>query len=83
MKNLILKEHPNLMCDKYPLNYNSSSNNSDQTKLIVSYCSLGTCSIAFRGYICGMTYQSISKNYPPFKLFIKKYGDLLVEKISN
>ena len=37
MKKLILKEHPKIICDKYPLNYNSSINNSDQTKLIVSY----------------------------------------------
>ena len=52
MKKLILKEHPKIIWDKYPLNYNSSVNNFDQTKLIVPYFStnLGTCSLAFKGY---------------------------------
>ena len=52
VKKLILKEHPKIICEKYPLNYNSSINNSDQTKLIVPYfrTNLGTCSLAFKGY---------------------------------
>ena len=35
MQKSILEEHLKIICDKYPLNYNSSINNSDQIKLIV------------------------------------------------
>ena len=39
------------ICDKYPLNYNSSVNNFGQTKLLVPYfrTNLGTFSLGFSG----------------------------------
>ena len=52
MQKSILEEHLKIICDKCPLNYNSSINNSDQTKLIVPYLktNLSTCSLAYKGY---------------------------------
>ena len=35
MKKHPIQEHPDVICDKYPLVYSSSINNSDQTKLII------------------------------------------------
>ena len=37
VKQHILQEHPEIICDKYPLVYSSSINNSDQTKLVTPY----------------------------------------------
>ena len=33
----ILQEHPEVICDKYPLVDSSSINNSDQTELVTPY----------------------------------------------
>ena len=85
MKKLILKEHPKIICDKYPLNYNSSINNSDQTKLIVPYfrTNLGTCSLAFEGYKVWKEIPKHIKELSYIKSFMKKYRDFLVKKISD
>ena len=37
VKKHILQEHPEIICDKYPLVNSSSINNSDQTKLVTPY----------------------------------------------
>ena len=85
MKNLILEEHPKIICEKYPLNYNSSINNSDQTKLVVPYIrtNLGTCSLVFKGYMVWNDISKHIKELSSIKLFIKEYRDLLAEKISD
>ena len=60
MKNLILQEHPEVVCDKYPLVYSSSINNSDQTKLITPYfrTTAGVSSLACQGYNLERNYKS-------------------------
>ena len=85
MRKLILKEHQKIICDKYPLNYNSSINNSDQTKLIVPYfrTNLGTCSLAFEGYKVWKEIPKHMKELSYIKSFMKKYRDFLVKKISD
>ena len=76
MKKLILEEYPKIICDKYPLNYNSSINNSDQTKLIVPYfrTNLRTFSLAFKGYKVWNDIPKHSKELCSIKLFVKKYS---------
>ena len=85
MKKLTLKEHLKKICDKCPLNYNSSSNNSDQTKLLVPYfrTNPGTCSLVFKGYKVWNDILKHNKELSSIKSFIKKYRDLLVKKISD
>ena len=84
-KKLMLKEHLKIICDKYPLNYNSSINNSDQTKLLVPYfrTNLDTCSLAFKSYKVWNDIPKHIKELSSIKSFIKKCRDLLAEKISN
>ena len=51
MKKCILQQHLEVICDKYPLLYNSLINNSDQTKLIVPYfrTTVVTSSLPYQG----------------------------------
>ena len=79
MKKLILKEHPKIICGKHPFN------SSDRAKLIVPYfrTNLGTCSLVFKGYNVWNHIPKYTKELSSIKLFIRKYRDLLVEKISD
>ena len=79
MKKLILKEHTKITCDKYPLNYNSSINNSDQTTLIVPYfrTNLDTCSLAFKGYKAWNDVPKHIKELSSIKSFIAECMELV------
>ena len=85
MKKLILQEHPEVVCDKYPLVYSSSINNSDQTKLIKPYfrTSAGVSSIAYQGYKTWNAIPSLIKRPANTKLFMKKYEEHLLLQIPE
>ena len=65
MKKLILKEHPKIICDKYPFS------SSDRTKLIVPYfrTNLGTCTSVFKGYKVWIEIPKRIKELSSIKLF--------------
>ena len=74
MKKQILQEHPEVICDKYPLVYNSSINNSDQTKLVAPYfkTTAAVSSLVYQGYKTWNAIPSPIKPLANTKLFTKK-----------
>ena len=85
MKKLILQEHPEVVCDKYPLVYSSSINNSDQTKLITPYfrTTAGVSSPTSQGYKTWNAITSPVKQLANTKLFIKKCEEHLLLEIPE
>ena len=85
MKKCILQEHPHVICDKYPLVYSSSINNSDQTKLLTPYfrTTAGVSSLAYQGYKTWNAIPSPIKQLPNTKLFTKKYKEYLLLEIPE
>ena len=74
MKKCIQQQHPEVICDKYPLLYSSSTNNSDQTKLIVPYfrTTVGVSSLPYQGYKMWNAIPSTIKQLTNINLFTKK-----------
>ena len=73
MKRRILQEHPDVICEKYPLVYGSSDSNSNQTKLIIQY---------FRTTVTSAIPNPI-KQLTNTKLFIKIYKEQLILEIPE
>ena len=82
MKKRTLQE---VICDKYPLVYSSSINNSDQTKLITPYfrTTAGVSSPAYQGYKTWNAITSPVKQLANTKLFIKKCEEHLLLEIPE
>ena len=85
MKKCILQEHPEVICDKYPLVYSSSINNSDQTKLVTPYfrTTAGVSSLAYQGCKTWNAIPSPIKQLENTKLFSKKYKEHLLLEIAD
>ena len=85
MKNCILQEHPEVICDKYPVVLSSSINNSDQTKLVTPYfrTTAGVSSLAYQGCKTWNAIPSPIKQLANTKLFTKKYKEYLLLEIPE
>ena len=81
----ILQEHPEVICDKYPLVDSSSINNSDQTELVTPYFRTTTrvSSLAYKGCKTWNAIPSPIKQLANTKLYTKKYKEHLLLEIPK
>ena len=85
MKKRILQKHSEVICDKYPPVYSSSSINFDQTKLVTPYfrTTAGVSSLTYQGYKTWNAIPSPIKQLANTKLFTKKYKEHVLLEIPE